>query len=135
MIVADTNVLFALVIDNDWSASAVRLYDQDEDWRTDTHALVELTNVLVRHMRNKIMTAEEARSALADAEYLMNSSLCSAGHSDVLDLAMEHRVSAYDARFLVAARFFGTRLVTEDVKLRNAAPELTRSIAEALAAV
>ncbi len=54
---------------------------------------------------------------------------------------MEHRsrwrrnssVSAYDARFLVVAQTFGGRLVTEDTKLRRAAPGLTQSLEQALA--
>ena len=48
--------------------------------------------------------------------------------------ALAHGVSAYDARFLVAARELGVKLVTEDEKLRRAAPELTQSLEEALAA-
>jgi predicted nucleic acid-binding protein len=43
-------------------------------------------------------------------------------------------VSAYDARFLAVADTLGTKLVTEDAKLRAAAPDLTRSLAQALAA-
>ena len=39
---------------------------------------------------------------------------------------------AYDARFLVVAEGLGIRLVTEDVKLRRAAPKLTQSLAQAL---
>jgi predicted nucleic acid-binding protein len=42
-------------------------------------------------------------------------------------------VTAYDARFLALAHRLGTRLVTEDAKLRSAAPALTLSLAEALA--
>ena len=42
-------------------------------------------------------------------------------------------VSAYDARFLAAARALGVKLVTEDARLRRAAPELTQSLTAALA--
>lgn len=41
--------------------------------------------------------------------------------------------SAYDTRFLAVANSLGTRLVTEDVKLRTAASDLTQSIALVLA--
>ena len=50
-----------------------------------------------------------------------------------LALAAEFGVSAYDARFLGAAQRLGARLVTEDARLRAAAPALTCSLAEALA--
>jgi predicted nucleic acid-binding protein len=42
-------------------------------------------------------------------------------------------VTAYDARFLALAHRLGIRLVTQDAKLRSAAPALTQSLAEALA--
>jgi predicted nucleic acid-binding protein len=41
-------------------------------------------------------------------------------------------VSVYDARFLATAQSLGGKLVTEDAKLRAAAPALTQSLGEAL---
>jgi predicted nucleic acid-binding protein len=49
-----------------------------------------------------------------------------------LRLAEEFAVSAFDARFLGAAQTLGARLVTEDARLRAAAPALTISLAGAL---
>lgn len=49
-------------------------------------------------------------------------------------MAIAYKVLVYDARFLVAARKLGVKLVTEDAALRRAAPELTQSLNEALAA-
>ena len=51
-----------------------------------------------------------------------------------LRCAERFAVSAYNARFLVLADALGAKLVTEDAKLRAAAPELTCSLAQALAA-
>ncbi len=59
-------------------------------------------------------------------------SLLNVPHAQALDLAADLSISAYDARFLVAARMEGVKLVTEDAKLRAAAPKLTRSLADAL---
>ena len=53
--------------------------------------------------------------------------------ASVLAIAARHRVSAYDARFLALADQLGSRLVTEDARLRAAVPALTQSLAEALA--
>ena len=52
---------------------------------------------------------------------------------EALDTGLRYRVTAYDARFLAAAEQLGRRLVTEDARLRAAAPGLTQSLAEALA--
>jgi predicted nucleic acid-binding protein len=49
-----------------------------------------------------------------------------------LDVARRYNISAYDARFIAAAQQLETKLVTEDRKLRAAAPERTRSLAQAL---
>jgi predicted nucleic acid-binding protein len=46
---------------------------------------------------------------------------------------VQYRVTAYDARFLALAQQLDRRLVTEDAKLRAAAPKLTQSLVEALA--
>jgi predicted nucleic acid-binding protein len=51
-----------------------------------------------------------------------------------LRVAGQFAVSACDARFLAAAQSLGGRLVTEDAKLRAAAPALTQSLGEALEA-
>lgn len=55
-------------------------------------------------------------------------------HESALQIAVRFRVSAYDARFLALAEQLGSRLVTEDAKLRAGAPALTQSLNEALAA-
>lgn len=128
----DTNVLFALVVETDWSDRAIRLYESDADWHSESHSLVELSNVLVRYTRNDLMTADQAHAALERAGRLTQSGLHHVHHRDALDAAFRHGVSAYDARFLVAAEYFSTRLVTEDQKLRRAAPLLTRSLADAV---
>jgi predicted nucleic acid-binding protein len=54
-------------------------------------------------------------------------------HANALRTAAAFGVSAHDARFLVTARASGAKLVTEDARLRKAAPALTQSLAEALA--
>jgi predicted nucleic acid-binding protein len=64
---------------------------------------------------------------------LFDGKLARMNHASVLATASRHRVSAYDARFLALAHQLGSRLVTEDARLRVAAPALTQSLAEALA--
>jgi predicted nucleic acid-binding protein len=134
MVLVDTNVLFALLLENDWSKSARDLYERDADWRTEAHALVELSNVLTRYVRVRKLAMAQATTMLNNAQELIGSGLCEVRHADALALAVDRGVSAYDARFLCAAKLLGARLVTEDMKLRKAAPNLTCSLADALAA-
>ena len=75
-----------------------------------------------------------AEDFLAKAAALFDGKLGRIPHPSVLAIATRHRVSAYDARFLSLADQLGSRLITEDARLRAAAPALTQSLAEALAA-
>lgn len=132
VVLVDTNVIVSLLIDNDWSDRARELYRRDPRWQTENHALVECTNVLVRYLRNGLMTGAEARAVLLTAETLFADNALHADHQAALMVGWERQVSAYDARFLVVARELGVRLTTEDAKLRHAAPELTQSLEQAL---
>ena len=79
------------------------------------------------------MTLSLAEDFLAKVAALFDGKLGRIPHASVLAIAARHRVSAYDARFLALADRLGSRLVTEDGKLRTAAPALTQSLGEALA--
>ena len=78
------------------------------------------------------MTPAEAVSLLDRAGSSVQG-LAEVSHADALRTAAAFGVSAYYARFLAAASALGTKLVTEDAKLRKAAPALSQSLATALA--
>lgn len=133
MIVVDCNVLAYALIDDARTAEARALLERDPDWQSDTLVLMEFTNILATAMRVRGLSRADALSALVRAQDVVDAGLHEADHADVLALAAELRVSAYDARYLVVASALGVRLVTEDAKLRRAAPAMTQSIVEALA--
>lgn len=132
MRIVDTNIIAYLLIEGDHTIAARTLLETDPDWHSDAFILVEFCNVLTTLMRVRNLSTSSAREALQQAEQIMEGGLQSASHVDALTLANKFGTSAYDARFLVAAQTHGLRLVTEDVKLRRAAPTLTQSLAEAL---
>ena len=132
VLLVDTNILLALLVSSDWSQDARALYSRDADWRSESHALVELSNVLTRYVRVRKITVPQAVAALDEAEALIGKGIYKASHGDALEIAVKEGISAYDARFVCAARLLGVPLITEDVKLRKAAPKLTCSLADAL---
>ncbi len=132
MVVVDTNVLAYLLIDGDRTANAQALYARDPDWRSEGFLLVEFSNILATYLRAGSLERGAAEGLLASAEQILSGSL-NLPHARALGIAAEFGVSAYDARFLGAARGLGTKLVTEDAKLRRAAPGLTQSLSQALA--
>lgn len=133
MVVVDTNVLAYLLIEGDRSADAQALYARDADWRSEAFLLIEFSNILATYRRSDVLSRGAAEGLLATAERIVTG-LVNLPHARALKLAAEFGVSAYDARFLGAAQSAGAKLVTEDAKLRAAAPTLTRSLSDALAA-
>ena len=132
MVLIDTNVLAVLVLDGPSTTAARALLDQDDDWRSEDYVLIELSNVLATTMRVRELPLAKAQEVFLKAKALIEPGLISVDHADVIAMAHRYHVSAYDGRFLVAAHEMGTKLITEDAKLRRAAPKLTQSIAEAL---
>jgi predicted nucleic acid-binding protein len=135
MVLVDTNIVFALLVrSTPWFEAAREMYERDSDWRTESHGLVELTNVLSRYVRAKLLKPADALAVQSLAESRLGPRVVSVGHGDALSMALARKISAYDARFLCAAQLLGLRLITEDVKLRKTAPDLTCSLADALTA-
>ena len=134
MVLVDTNIFVALMIQNiPWHGQAAELFNRELDWRSEAHALVELSNVLLRLVRVKEIGEAEAMLKLREAQSQFSEGLLYLPHTEALSIALHHQCSAYDARFLGAARELGVKLTTEDTRLRKAAPELTQSLTEALA--
>lgn len=132
MVVVDTNVLAYLLIAGDRTRDAQALLSRDPDWRSEAFLLVEFSNLLASYERSGALGRSQAQGLLAAAESSMRS-LVNVPHARALRVAAELSVSGYDARFIAAAQILGTRLVTEDAKLRAAAPALTLSLTDALA--
>lgn len=83
---------------------------------------------MATYVRANLSSYAAVQKRLKEAEQLLSPGLVEIEHRAALGAANDYGVSAYDARFLVAARELDVLLVTEDAKLRRAAPELTQSI-------
>lgn len=132
MLVVDTNIIAPLYVRSERTDVVSRLFAQDQNWRTEPLALIELSNLLITYERTHYITAAAARDCLRRAAVFLQPNLFRVAHEDALDAALRYGTTACDARFLALARRLNTRLVTEDTKLRAAAPKLTQSLAEAL---
>ncbi|MGK2898104.1 MAG: type II toxin-antitoxin system VapC family toxin [Burkholderiaceae bacterium] len=133
MQVVDTNIVVYLLLEGPHSGAARALHAADSDWQSESFLMVELVNVLATAMRVAKRPLAATLETLNEARILMSAGLRSVDDGDVLNAAAHFGISGYDARFLVVARALGQPLVTEDAKLRRAAPAFTCSLAEALA--
>jgi predicted nucleic acid-binding protein len=133
MLLVDTNIIAPLYVRSARSPIVAELFAHDPVWRTEPLALIELSNVLITYKRAGYITAPVARDCLDRAAAFLQPHLFRVSHQAALDAALRYGTTAYDARFLALAQQLRMRLVTEDAKLRAAAPALTQSLAEAVA--
>ena len=133
MFLVDTNIIAPLFVRSALSDAVQKLHGRDPVWRTEPFALIELSNVLATYERAGYVTSGTAHDCLGRAATFLHPHFFSVTHEAALEVAFRHRTTAYDARFLAVAEQLGARLVTEDARLRAAAPALTQSLAEALA--
>jgi predicted nucleic acid-binding protein len=133
MLVVDTNVLAGLLLAGPFTEAARALHAADPDWRSEAFVMTELANVLATQIKLRDMPLPDALELLARGAALMAEGLVEIPDEAALTLAAQRDVSAYDSRYLVVAQRLQTRLVTEDAKLRKKTPDLTCSLAEALA--
>jgi predicted nucleic acid-binding protein len=131
VVVVDTNILAYLLIEGDQTRDAQALWTRDADWKSEAFVLIEFSNILATYQRTGALTRAQAGALLTEAERRVPS-LVYLPHGRALRVAEQFAVSAYDARFLGAAQTLGEKLVTEDLRLRAAAPAITMSLADAL---
>ena len=85
----------------------------------------ELTNVLARSVRQKRLTAADAKSALAGFLFLALPEISVHDRMDAaLELALQEQCSAFDALFLIVTRDLNWPLVTDDRALNERANRL-----------
>lgn len=132
MVAVDCNVLAYLLLDGGQTPRARALLQLDADWHSEALVMAEFGNVLATAMRVRGLALKDASIALTQALGVIEPGLHTANHHEVLAAAHQFRVSAYYARYLIVARELRVRLVTEDAKLRRAAPKLTQSLADAV---
>ncbi len=131
MLVVDTNILAYLLIAGDRTKEAHSLYERDANWQSEAFLLIEFTNILTTYQRTGGLSSNQSESLLNEAGARLHN-LITIPHLTALQTAQRFIVSAYDARFLATAEKLGAKLVTEDAKLRTAAPNLTQSLKDAL---
>ena len=128
MIVVDANVVAYLLIEGDQSDQAQQLWALDPEWHLPLLWRHELLNTLATLAKTGRAGLDQVQEVWTNAVTLL-----AAGERDVemphaLELAVQHRISAYDAQYVALAASLGVPLVTEDQKLLRAFPDRLLSI-------
>ena len=124
MIVVDTNVMVYLLTGVGPGKEAARLLANDPEWAAPPILLSELQNVMVGLMRRRQIGLRDAEDICRDARAVLGDRTPSVPTPPVLETAIEGRMSAYDAEFVVLARQLGIPLVTADRAILEGAPDV-----------
>ena len=134
MIVVDVNVVAYYFIAGDRTEVARDLMRVDPDWRMPTLWSHEYLNVLATYARHGGATIAEIRELWRLARDLLVSREQTVEPEAVLGIAADHKISAYDAQYVVLAQRLRTVLVTEDRRLVKAFPSIARTMEAFVAA-
>ncbi len=124
MIVADTNLVASLLIEREQSDVARAVWSKDSDWMLPPLWRSELLNVLTISVRAGVLTLADAHETWRLALALFDDSEIEPAGDDVLDMAAERKLTAYDAQFAVAAAQLHVPLVTSDRDLLKVCPSI-----------
>jgi predicted nucleic acid-binding protein len=124
MIVVDTNMIAYLLIEGRRSEQAREVHRRDRDWMSPPLWRDEFLNVLCTHHRAGNLSQSAVSETWLAALDLMEGFEVPTDDLQTLLTALDHGLTSYDARFVVAARTLGTQLVTGDRRVAKACPDL-----------
>jgi predicted nucleic acid-binding protein len=127
VIVADTNLVAYLLIEGTHTATAKRTWEKDSHWIVPGIWRSEFLNVLTTAIRANVLTLEQAHETWNVAVAIFGANEREPSGSDVLDLAADRKLSAYDAQFVAVARDLDVPLVTADRRILAACPDVALS--------
>ena len=110
-----------LLLGGEHGEDAALLFERDPEWAAPVILTSELRNVLLGYVRRGDLTADQANAMCDDGAEVLRGRTATVASGQVLDVALECELSAYDAEFVALARTLGVPLVTLDgASLREA---------------
>jgi predicted nucleic acid-binding protein len=128
VIVIDVNVVIYLLTETPQRELARRVLKRDPDWLVPPLWRHEMLNVLATLTRQGVLDVHGALAVWRNALAFLGSREQQADMEQALSLAIEHRISAYDAQYVALAVSMGATLVSEDRKLQRLLPERVASM-------
>lgn len=128
MIVVDTNVIAYALILGPQTELARRVRALDPVWRVPSLWRHEFLNILATYTRRGGTTPRRAAQLWDEAAGVFTGCEEAVDMRLALRLAVENRVSAYDAQFVALAMGLGVVCVSADRRLVRRFPQCTRSL-------
>ncbi len=130
MIVVDANVIAYWSIEGDLTESARKLRELEPIWAVPALCRHELANVLVTYVKHGGMSIGDARTLWPHILSIVTDNEYETDLMEVISLAEDFDISAYDAQYVLLSKRLGKPLVTQDRRLRQRCPAVILSIAQ-----
>jgi predicted nucleic acid-binding protein len=128
VIVADTNLIGYMLIDGEQTGSARKVWTRDPDWAMPPLWRSEFLNVLVVAHRAGALDRQQVVETWRRSTLFMNATELEPDGEQVLKIALDRDLSAYDAQFVTVATELGVPLVTADQRVLDRCPDIAVSI-------
>lgn len=122
MIVVDTNVVAALLLNTEATPAAETLLERDPEWAAPILWRSEFRNVLVGYVRAARLSRADAVALAERAERIMQGREFPTSATSVLSLADQSSCSAYDCEFVALAQELAVPLYTRDKEILRTFP-------------
>ena len=124
MIVADVNLVAALLLGGADAAVARQVLECDPDWAAPLLWRSEFRSVLAAYLRQRNLSLDDAWRAHELATKLLGRHEFLPAGDTVLRLVASSRCSAYDCEYLALAQQLGVPLVTSDKQVLRSFPKV-----------
>ena len=129
MIVADTNLISYLLIEGDQTRLARQVWVRDPEWAMPPLWRSEFLNVLAESHKIGALDEDQAFFLWRSSSVYLDTTEVEPDGEQVLEIAMNSGISAYDAHFVAVAKELGVPLVTADRRLLERCKDVAISIA------
>jgi len=130
VIVVDVNIISYALITGDKTPLALQVQKRDANWKVPALWRHEFLNILATSTRFGVFDINRAASTWQQAVELLRTAEVAVDMTASLRLAVELKISAYDAQYISLAKRLGVQCVTEDRKLRRACSDVAVSMTE-----
>lgn len=126
MIVVDTNIVFYLLVNGEFTEMVEKVMRRDKDWAAPLLLHSELRNVLLGYVRRGSLPLTKALEISRMAALKVQSRYVDG--DSVLEIGAASGCTAYDSEFISLAKQLNAPLVTSDKKVLAAFPNVAVSI-------
>jgi len=125
MIVVDSQLIAALLLNNEKTDLAREVLRRDDEWIAPLLWRSEFRQLLAFYLRKKVLTLRQASLIMQEAESLMQGGQFEIPSLDILTVTEKYDCSAYAAEYIALAQEQGVPLVTMDKMYLRKFPAVT----------